>query len=60
VKAIATEKLGDIDRKIAELTGLRNMLGHLVENCHGDAAPNARSSTGWRQRRDKQRERLRQ
>ena len=39
VKAIATEKLGEIDRKITELTGLRNMLGHLVENCHGDARP---------------------
>lgn len=39
VKAIATEKLGEIDRKIAELTGLREMLGHLVENCHGDDRP---------------------
>ena len=39
VKAIATEKLGEIDRKIAELTGLRQMLGHLVDNCHGDARP---------------------
>lgn len=39
VKAIATEKLDQIDRKIAELTGLREMLGHLVENCHGDARP---------------------
>lgn len=39
VKAIATEKLGEIDRKIAELTGLREILGHLVENCHGDARP---------------------
>ncbi|RDW14256.1 Cu(I)-responsive transcriptional regulator [Paracoccus thiocyanatus] len=39
VKAIATEKLGEIDRKIAELAGLREMLGHLVETCHGDARP---------------------
>jgi MerR family transcriptional regulator, copper efflux regulator len=39
VKAIATAKLGEIDRKIAELTGLREMLGHLIENCHGDARP---------------------
>lgn len=39
VKAITTEKLGEIDRKIAELTGLREMLGHLVETCHGDARP---------------------
>ena len=37
VKVIATEKLGEIDRKIVELTGLRKMLGHLVESCHGDA-----------------------
>ncbi len=39
VKAIAIEKLGEIDRKIAELTGLRELLGHLVVNCHGDARP---------------------
>ena len=39
VKAIATEKLDEIDRKIAELTGLRQMLGHLVETCHGDDRP---------------------
>ena len=39
VKAIATEKLGEIDRKIVELIGLREMLGHLVETCHGDARP---------------------
>lgn len=39
VKAVATEKLGEIDRKIAELTGLRAILRHLVENCHGDARP---------------------
>lgn len=39
VKAIAQEKLGEIDRKIAELTSLRRMLGHLVTTCHGDARP---------------------
>jgi Cu(I)-responsive transcriptional regulator len=39
VKAIATEKLGEIDRKIAELAGLRHMLGHFVANCHGDTRP---------------------
>ena len=39
VKAIAQEKLIEIDRKIAELTGLRRMLGHLVECCHGDDRP---------------------
>jgi len=39
VKAIALEKLGEIDRKIAELTALRQTLGHLVETCHGDSRP---------------------
>lgn len=39
VKTIAKEKLAEIDRKIEELTGLRLMLGHLVDNCHGDARP---------------------
>lgn len=39
VKAIATDKLCEIDRKVAELTRLREMLGHLVESCHGDARP---------------------
>lgn len=39
VKAIATEKLGEIDRKIAELTGLRELFGQLVEQCHGDGRP---------------------
>ncbi|MFQ6755541.1 hypothetical protein V6Z72_14440 [Cereibacter sphaeroides] len=38
-KTIAYGKIGEIDRRIAELTGLREMLGHLVENCHGDANP---------------------
>ena len=39
VKAIANEKLAEMDRKIEELRGLRRMLGHLVDNCHGDARP---------------------
>ncbi len=39
VKAIAKDKLGEIDRKIAELTALRDMLGHLVAHCHGDGRP---------------------
>lgn len=39
VKAIAREKLAEIDRKIEELTGLRKMLGHLVSTCHGDDRP---------------------
>lgn len=39
VKAIAEAKLADIDRKIAELASLRDMLRHLVRNCHGDSRP---------------------
>ncbi len=39
VKAIAQAKLTEIDRKIAELQGLRTMLEHLVANCHGDSRP---------------------
>lgn len=39
VKAIAAAKLGEIERKIAELQGLRDMLKHLVVNCHGDHRP---------------------
>lgn len=39
VKAIAADKLDEIDRKIAELTGLRQMLAHLVASCHGDDRP---------------------
>jgi len=39
VKAIAEAKLTEIDRKLAELQGLRDMLSHLVANCHGDGRP---------------------
>ncbi|WP_127143945.1 Cu(I)-responsive transcriptional regulator [Pelagibacterium montanilacus] len=39
VKAIAAEKLGQIERKIVELTELHDMLGHLMDNCRGDARP---------------------
>lgn len=39
VKAIAHAKLTEIDRKIAELVGLRSLLHHLVEHCHGDERP---------------------
>ena len=39
VKAIAEAKLVEIDRKLAELSGLRDMLRHLVHNCHGDSRP---------------------
>lgn len=39
VKAIAEAKLTEIDRKLAELQALRDMLKHLVANCHGDDRP---------------------
>ena len=39
VKAIAEAKLDEIDRKVAELLGLKKTLEHLVHNCHGDGRP---------------------
>ncbi len=39
VKAVAEDHLRRIDRKIAELEGLRGTLGQLVARCHGDDRP---------------------
>ncbi|HEV3105255.1 MAG TPA: Cu(I)-responsive transcriptional regulator [Trinickia sp.] len=39
VKAIALEHVADLQRRIAELTEMRNTLVHLAEHCHGDARP---------------------
>ena len=39
VKALAEAHLRRIDRKIAELEGLRGTLRHLVARCHGDQRP---------------------
>ncbi|NMG41580.1 Cu(I)-responsive transcriptional regulator [Chelativorans sp. ZYF759] len=39
VKALASAKLTEIDRKIEELKGLRKTLSHLVASCHGDDRP---------------------
>ncbi|MER8748066.1 Cu(I)-responsive transcriptional regulator [Mesorhizobium sp. M1050] len=39
VKALAEAKLVEIDRKIAELVGLRGLLHRLVEHCQGDERP---------------------
>ncbi len=39
VKAIAETHLAQIDRKIAEMQGLRATLATLVEACHGDHRP---------------------
>ncbi len=39
VKALARHRVQDIDRKITELTEMRQTLLHLMERCHGDARP---------------------
>ncbi|MCT7374928.1 Cu(I)-responsive transcriptional regulator [Chelativorans salis] len=39
VKAIASNKLDEIDKKIAQLQSLRAVLSHLVANCHGNDRP---------------------
>ena len=39
VKALAEAHLRQIDRKIAELGGLRDTVGSLVARCHGDERP---------------------
>lgn len=39
VKELAEQKIAEIDRKMRELKGLRNTLGHLVAHCHGDNRP---------------------
>ena len=39
VKAVALRRIGDIDRKIAELETIRASLLELAERCHGDERP---------------------
>jgi len=39
VKAIALEHVAELDRRIAELTDMRDTLAHLAVNCHGDDRP---------------------
>lgn len=39
VKAIAQEKIGEIDRKLKELQSLKATLANLVNHCHGDDKP---------------------
>lgn len=39
VKRLALAQIEEVDRKIAELKGLRDTLGHLVHACHGDDRP---------------------
>ncbi len=39
VKAVAERHMDEIDRKIAELAGMRRTLAHLAAACHGDDRP---------------------
>ena len=39
VKRVAEEHLARIERKLAELDGMRSVLVHLVERCQGDERP---------------------
>ncbi len=39
VKAIAEDKIAEIDRKIDEFRSLRQALSSLVMHCHGDSKP---------------------
>ncbi|SAK74427.1 MerR family transcriptional regulator [Caballeronia calidae] len=39
VKSIALEHVAELDRRIAELTEMRDTLSHLAKHCHGDGRP---------------------
>jgi MerR family copper efflux transcriptional regulator len=39
VKAVALEKIGEVERKIAELQAMKTTLSRLVDCCHGDGRP---------------------
>jgi len=39
VKRLALEHVGALDRKIAELTAIRNTIAELARRCHGDERP---------------------
>jgi Cu(I)-responsive transcriptional regulator len=39
VKAIALEHVGELDRRIAELKEMRDVLAHLARHCNGDTRP---------------------
>jgi len=39
VKAVAQAHIADIDRRMAELQGMRDTLAHLADQCHGDQRP---------------------
>jgi MerR family transcriptional regulator, copper efflux regulator len=39
VKALTLHRIAEIDRKMAELAGMRATLAHLAKTCHGDDRP---------------------
>ncbi|WP_169568496.1 Cu(I)-responsive transcriptional regulator [Sneathiella limimaris] len=39
VKSLASRKIEEIDKRIAELTAMKSMLNTLVLSCHGDNRP---------------------
>ena len=39
VRYLAIKHITDLDKKVAELEGMRATLTHLVEKCHGDDRP---------------------
>ncbi|WP_207005632.1 Cu(I)-responsive transcriptional regulator [Trinickia mobilis] len=39
VKAIALEHVAELERRITELTDMRDTLAHLARHCHGDSRP---------------------
>ncbi len=39
VKRLALEHVGELDRKIAELTAIRKAIAELAEHCHGNDRP---------------------
>ena len=39
VRRMAQDHVGEIDRKIEELKGMRRTLTHLIDRCHGDSRP---------------------
>ena len=39
VKAIALQHVADLERRIAQLSDMRDTLTHLADHCHGDSRP---------------------
>ena len=39
VKQLAEQHLAEIERKLAELTSMQDVLSHLIKNCRGDNRP---------------------